>query len=326
MNEKDCTPKNCPHAKLLTEAREACASCTSPTCTPGTCQNAALLERARAACIKCTRGGKPSGRGGQVSIEAAGEAVIERSAAYIDRSPRGQVTKLGQRTEDMAAELFRRWQGLDTIDSLLALHLANGGTCANFGAYLERTHAAIDKLRPERKTFRATAWSKWQGILKRLPLLRGVQSWSKGHGGAKPGQGKGVHHHFKNPDMEAKRIERLRIAAAKEVERKRSKDKMQQLIAQLDTPGPTGFRWLAAMVQNNELPLIVAARRLRIGSRKFLRIAELLGIWMPHPIIERRRLKAAQAASGVQPSAPAGPTTAPAQPTAAATLSAHGAP
>ena len=162
MNEKDCTPKNCPHAKLLTEAREACASCTSPTCTPGTCQNAALLERARAACIKCTRGGKPSGRGGQVSIEAAGEAVIERSAAYIDRSPRGRVTGLDQRTEDIAAELSRRWHGLDTIDSLLALHLANGGTCANFWTYLERTHAAIDKLRPERESFRATAWSKWQ--------------------------------------------------------------------------------------------------------------------------------------------------------------------
>lgn len=208
MNEKDCTPKNCPHAKLLTEARQACASCTSPTCTPGTCQNAALLERARAACIKCTRGGKPSGRGGQVSIEAAGEAVIERSAAYIDRSPRGQVTKLGQRTEDMAAELFRRWQGLDTIDSLLALHLANGGTCANFGAYLERTHAAIDKLRPERKTFRATAWSKWQGILKRLPLLRGVQSWSKGHGGAKPGQGKGREHKFADAGREELRQQR----------------------------------------------------------------------------------------------------------------------
>lgn len=301
MNEKTCTPANCPHT--------------------------ALLEKARADCLACTCGGKPAGHGGQVSADAAGEAIISRQRAYIDRSPRGQVTKLGQHAEDMAAELFRRWQGLDTIDSLLALHLANGGTCANFGAYLERTHAAIDKLRPERKTFRATAWSKWQGILKRLPLLRGVQSWSKGHGGAKPGQGKGVRHHFENPDKEAKRIERLRIAAAKkDGGGSRPWRKTQQAVAQLDIPGPTGFRWLAAMVQDNELPLIVAARRLRIDPRKFLRIAKLLGIWMPHPIIERRRLKAAQAASGVQPSAPAGPTTAPAQPTAAATLSAHGAP
>lgn len=215
-------------------------------------------------------------------MEAAGDAVINRGRLYIDRTPSGTVSALPQEAEDKAADLFRRWQGLDTIDSLLALHLANGGTCADFGAYLARVRASIDKLKPERPAMRATAWSKWQGILKRLPLLRGVQSWSKGHGGAKPGQGKGREHKFADAGREELRQQR------KVAQQQADETKAQQQAARL-----------AQRIQRqNQHWLEMLQRR---GAATVARLAKF----------ERRRR---EAASGVQPSAPAGPTMAPAHP------------
>lgn len=189
------------------------------SCTPSNCPHAALLEKARAACLSCPRGGKPAGHGGTVSADAAGERIISRSAAYIERGPRGQVTNLAPATEEKTAELFRRWVGLDTIDALLALHLSNGGTCSNFGLYLQRTREAIVKYNPTRPSMRATAWSKWQALLRRIPVLAAVQSWSKGHGGAKHGQRKGCEKHFVDPAKEARRIENKAKLEAKKAKR-----------------------------------------------------------------------------------------------------------
>ena len=177
-NAKNCTPENCPHR--------------------------ALLDKARTACLSCTCGGAPAGKGGMVSLEAAGERNIEREAKYIDRTPRGQVTNLPAEVEDRVAEQVRSWLSVDPVDYLLALHTCNGGKVKDFGAYLERTAQAIDKLRPERKSFRATAWAKWQRIVKRIPGISAVQSWSKGGGGAKAGHTV----HYTDPAKEAARIEK----------------------------------------------------------------------------------------------------------------------
>ena len=89
--------------------------------------------------------------------------------------------------EERTAELYRRWCGLDTIDALLLLHVCNGGTCENFGAYLLRVHGAIERANVERDNYRATAWAKWKRLVARFaPYMRGerLQSWDDGHGGA----------------------------------------------------------------------------------------------------------------------------------------------
>lgn len=160
MNERDCTPSNCPHY--------------------------ALLEKARAACLACPRGDRPSGRGGRVSAEAAGERIIRREAIPVDRGPRGQVTALPSEVEERTAELYRRWCGLGTIDALLLLHVSNGGTCANFGAYLGRVAKTIASLDVGRTVYRATAWAKFQRLIRRFaPFLKGrLHAWNDGHGGA----------------------------------------------------------------------------------------------------------------------------------------------
>lgn len=145
-----------------------------------------LMEKARAACLSCSRT-DPSGRGGMVSYDAAGENIVHRDKIAFDRSPRGQVTTLPPEVEERTAELYRRWCGLDTIDALLALHVCNGGTCENFGAYLLRVHAAIERANVERENYRATAWKKWKRLVARFaPYMRGrrLQSWDDGHGGA----------------------------------------------------------------------------------------------------------------------------------------------
>lgn len=158
MNDANCTESNCPHRDLL--------------------------AKARAACLACPRGGRPAGHGGQVSMEAAGERIVNRERAYIDRTPRGQVTALPRDVEEKTAELYRRWCGLDTIDALLALHVSNGGTCDTFGAYLIRVRSSIDALRPERPAMRATAWAKFKALVRRFAMFDKVRSWDDGHGGA----------------------------------------------------------------------------------------------------------------------------------------------
>lgn len=143
------------------------------------------MEKARAACLACNHT-EPAGHGGRVSYDAAGENNVRKSAVYIDRSPRGQVTALPADVEEKTAELYRRWCGLDTIDALLMLHVSNGGTCATFGAYLNRVQETIGKLDCKRESYRATAWAKFQALIKRFkPFLKSkLHSWNDGHGGA----------------------------------------------------------------------------------------------------------------------------------------------
>ena len=122
------------------------------------------------------------------SYEAMNERLVEQERLDVDRSPRGQVTTLPLEVEERTAELYRRWCGLDTIDALLLLHVCNGGTCENFGAYLLRVRGVIERADVVRANYRATAWAKWKRLIKRFAQwMKGerLQSWSPGHGGAK---------------------------------------------------------------------------------------------------------------------------------------------
>ena len=160
-------------------------------CSPEKCPHGALMEKARAACLSCDHI-EPAGHGGKASIDAMGDEVLQREMLHLDRSPRGQVTTLSPDVEERIAELFRRWCGLDTIDALLLLHVCNGGTCDNFGAYLLRVHGAIERADVGRDNYRATAWAKWKRRVARFaPYMRGehLQSWRPGHGGAKRREG-----------------------------------------------------------------------------------------------------------------------------------------
>lgn len=154
-------------------------------CSPEKCPHRALMEKARQACLSCDHINPPV-RSGTVSYEATGERIIKRESAPIDRSPRGQVTTLPAVVEERTAELYRRWCGLDTIDALLLLHISNGGTCATFGAYLKRVQETIGKLDCQRDNYRATAWAKFQSLIKRFkPFLKSkLHAWNDGHGGA----------------------------------------------------------------------------------------------------------------------------------------------
>ena len=145
------------------------------------------MEKARAACLSCDHT-TPSGHGGVCSFDAMGEHLVERNRSVFPNEPRGQVTTLPPDVEERTAELYRRWCGLDTIDALLLLHVCNGGTTADFGAYLLRVHGAIERANVGRDNYRATAWAKWKSLIKRFAQwMRGerLQSWRPGHGGAK---------------------------------------------------------------------------------------------------------------------------------------------
>lgn len=229
MNEANCSRANCPHGEMLERARAACGGCHRAGCAG--CPNERQLEQARAACLKCPRGGRPAGHGGTISADAAGEGIVHREALRLDRSPRGRVTELPQEVEGVIAELFRRWCGLDTIDALLALHVCNGGTCKDFGAYLLRVREAITELDPTRPAMRATAWCKFKTLVKRTPLLEKVKTWANGHGGAVVGQGKGLKHKFKSAAAEALRVEREKLQAERqrlEGERARRREELER--------------------------------------------------------------------------------------------------
>jgi len=154
-------------------------------CTPEKCPHRALLEKARAACLSCDHT-TPAGHGGVASLDAMGERILHREKIAFDRSPRGQVTTLPADVEERTAELYRRWCGLDTIDALLMLHVSNGGTTATFGAYLLRVKDAIEKSDCGRDSYRATAWAKFQSLIRRFkPFLKSkLHAWNDGHGGA----------------------------------------------------------------------------------------------------------------------------------------------
>lgn len=143
------------------------------------------MEKARAACLSCGHT-VPAGHGGVKSYDAMGERLVQREKVAFDRSPRGQITALPAEVEERTAELYRRWCMLDTIDALLMLHVSNGGTCATFGAYLDRVRQVIDRLDCKRESYRATAWAKFQRLIRRFaPFLEGrIQAWDDGHGGA----------------------------------------------------------------------------------------------------------------------------------------------
>ncbi len=152
-------------------------------CTPKTCPHRALMEKARAACLACQHT-EPSGRGGMVSYEAAGEGLVTRQRLDVNREPRGSVTDLPPDIEAKVAELLRDWCAMDSLDALLALHVANGGTPQEFGAYLQRVAAQIAKLQPERRAFRATAWARFKALAARCSVFGRLRSWADGHGGA----------------------------------------------------------------------------------------------------------------------------------------------
>ena len=143
------------------------------------------MEKARAACLSCDHL-QPAGHGGVKSYDAMGERLVQREKIAFDRSPRPQVTPLPADVEERTAELYRRWCMLDTIDALLLLHVSNGGTTATFGAYLDRVRRTIERMDVTRDSYRATAWAKFQRLIRRFaPFLRGrLQSWDDGHGGA----------------------------------------------------------------------------------------------------------------------------------------------
>ena len=153
-------------------------------CTPENCPHRALMDKARKACLLCDN--TPAGHGGVASFDAMGERVLHREKICFDRSPRGQVTTLPADVEERTAELYRRWCGLGTIDALLLLHVSNGGTTANFGAYLDRVRRAIDDADVMRDAYRATAWAKYKALMRRFaPFLKGkLHAWDEGHGGA----------------------------------------------------------------------------------------------------------------------------------------------
>jgi len=154
-------------------------------CTPEKCPHRALMEKARAACLSCDHL-LPAGHGGVKSYDAMGERLVQREKIAFDRTPRGQVTTLPPEVEERTAELYRRWCGMDTIDALLMLHVSNGGTCATFGAYLDRVMQTISRLDCMRENYRATAWAKFQRLVRRFaPFLKGrLHAWDDGHGGA----------------------------------------------------------------------------------------------------------------------------------------------
>ena len=154
-------------------------------CTPEKCPHRALIEKARNACLSCDHI-EPAGHGGSVSYDAAGERIVHRDKKLFLNEPRGQVTTLPPEVEDRTAELYRRWCQLDTMDALLVLHVCNGGTTATFGAYLDRVRRAVDRMDVGRDSFRATAWARFQRLVRRFaPFLRGrLHAWDDGHGGA----------------------------------------------------------------------------------------------------------------------------------------------
>lgn len=171
-------------------------------CTPEKCPHRALMERARAACLACDHV-DPSGHGGVASFDAMGERLVERERLDVYAGPRGQVTALPPDVEETTAELYRRWCGLDTIDALLMLHVCNGGTCAQFGDYLDRVRRTIERLNCTRDNYRATAWEKFQRLVRRFaPFLKGkLHSWDDGHGGAIRKERKGAEREAMQGDL-----------------------------------------------------------------------------------------------------------------------------
>ena len=154
-------------------------------CVPHKCPHWALMEKARAACLSCSHI-LPAGHGGMKSYDAMGERLVQRVRIDFDRTPRGQVTALPAEVEERTAELYRRWCMLDTIDALLLLHVCNGGTCTTFGAYLDRVRRTIERMDVMRDSYRATAWAKFQRLIRRFaPFLKSkLHAWDDGHGGA----------------------------------------------------------------------------------------------------------------------------------------------
>ncbi len=157
-------------------------------CTPAKCPHRALLEKARAACLACNHIA-PAGHGGTISYEAAGELLVERQrldaedslrkhAAQLDGEDlRTRATQLPEAVEEKLRLLLHTVTGLDTVDALLALHVANGGTCTNFGDYLLRLATVIRLYNPRRKGFRATASSRWEKLKLRFAPFGVLQSW-----------------------------------------------------------------------------------------------------------------------------------------------------
>ncbi len=154
-------------------------------CTPERCPHRALMERARTACLACDRGADPTDHAGMVSYEAAGERIVHRERMRMFApEPRGQVTTLPPEVEERTKDLYRAWCQMPPVDALLALHVCNGGTPATFGEFLRRVADDIERARPAREAFRATAWAKFKSLVARFAMFDKVRTWTDGGGGA----------------------------------------------------------------------------------------------------------------------------------------------
>ncbi len=97
------------------------------------------------------------------------------------RQPSQQATALPEDVEDTLRRLLCTITELKTLDILLLVHIAKGGTPGTFGR-------SLNALIAEAKTYgdeigRATAMAKWKAIVKKFAPFRALRSWGIGHGG-----------------------------------------------------------------------------------------------------------------------------------------------
>ena len=157
---------------------------TPMNCTTEKCPHRALLEKARKACLSCDHV-LPAGHGGTISYEAAGENVVYGMVEPTHGSGGARAMALPEAVEERLRMLLHTVTGLDTLDALLLFHVANGGTCGTFGAYLLRIVEAVRSFNPGRDGFRATAHIRWQRLKDRFAPFAALQSWKPVGSGAK---------------------------------------------------------------------------------------------------------------------------------------------
>lgn len=97
------------------------------------------------------------------------------------QQPSEQATALPEDVEDTLRRLLCTITGFKTLDIVLLIHIAKGGTPGNFGR-------ALNELIAEAKTYgseisRATAMAKWKAIVRKFAPFRALRSWGIGHGG-----------------------------------------------------------------------------------------------------------------------------------------------
>ncbi len=138
------------------------------------------------ACHSCTKGvGKHCETCRRVSQDDIRIAHSPHNRSELQATtihePSEQATALPPDVEDTLRRLLCTITGFKTLDILLLVHIAKGGTPSNFGR-------AVNALMAEARTYgpeigRATAMAKWKAIVKRFAPFRALRSWGIGHGG-----------------------------------------------------------------------------------------------------------------------------------------------